>query len=69
MQTRGLEGKLSTNFEEGIKDDPEEILKRKDAYGSNTYPKKKPKGILVRLLSLFISFRHHRNFIGSCGMI
>ncbi|KAG0623275.1 hypothetical protein M758_3G161600 [Ceratodon purpureus] len=43
---RGLAGKIGTNLEEGIKDDPEEIQKRKDAYGSNTYPKKKPKGIL-----------------------
>lgn len=43
---RGLKTKLNTHLEEGIKDDPEEIQKRKDAYGSNTYPKKKPKGIL-----------------------
>ncbi|KAG0628831.1 hypothetical protein M758_1G055700 [Ceratodon purpureus] len=43
---RGLAGKIGTSLDEGIKDDPEEIQERKDAYGSNTYPKKKPKGIL-----------------------
>jgi len=52
VQTKGLEGKLHTNLEEGVKDDPAEIQKRKDAYGPNTYPKKKSKGILVRMLGL-----------------
>ncbi|XP_024382480.1 calcium-transporting ATPase 8, plasma membrane-type [Physcomitrium patens] len=42
----GLGGKLDTNLEDGVKDKPEEIQRRKDAYGSNTYPKKKPKGLL-----------------------
>lgn len=46
-QVAGLEKSLHTNLEQGIKDEPEEIEKRKAAYGANTYPKKKPKGILV----------------------
>lgn len=46
-QVAGLEKSLHTNLEQGIKDDPEEVEKRKAAYGANTYPKKKPKGILV----------------------
>jgi len=61
LQTKGLEGKLHTNLEEGINDNPEEIQKRKDAYGSNTYPKKKPKGIWVRILGSCCCWRNRRN--------
>lgn len=46
-QVAGLEKSLHTNLEQGIKDETEEIEKRKAAYGANTYPKTKPKGILV----------------------
>ena len=47
MQVQGLAGKLGVDLEEGVKDGPEEIQKRKEAYGANTYPKKKAKGIWV----------------------
>ena len=40
--------KLATNLDDGVQDDPEKIEKRKESFGSNTYPKKKPKGILVK---------------------
>jgi Ca2+-transporting ATPase len=48
----GVEGvarDLNTSLEDGIRDSPEELQKRKDAYGDNTYPKKRPKGFLVWL--------------------
>ncbi|KAG0598154.1 hypothetical protein M758_12G050700 [Ceratodon purpureus] len=44
-KVQGLAGKLGVDLEEGVKDGPEEIQKRKEAYGANTYPKKKAKGI------------------------
>ncbi|GAB4838302.1 Calcium-transporting ATPase 10, plasma membrane-type [Ancistrocladus abbreviatus] len=37
----GLSEKLKTNIEKGIPGDDEDILKRKNAFGSNTYPRKK----------------------------
>jgi hypothetical protein len=48
-QVEGVARNLNTNLEDGIKDSPEELQKRKDAYGDNTYPKKRPKGFLVWL--------------------
>ncbi|KAH8960841.1 hypothetical protein BDL97_05G018100 [Sphagnum fallax] len=48
----GVEGvarDLNTSLEDGIRDSPEELQKRKDAYGDNTYPKKRPKGFLTFL--------------------
>jgi hypothetical protein len=39
-------------LEDGFSDSLEEIQKRKEAFGDNTYPKKQPKGFLV-VLSLF----------------
>ncbi|CAK9225427.1 unnamed protein product [Sphagnum troendelagicum] len=38
---------LRTNLEDGFSDTPEEIQKRKEAFGDNTYPKKQPKGFLT----------------------
>ncbi|GAB4853495.1 Calcium-transporting ATPase 10, plasma membrane-type [Ancistrocladus abbreviatus] len=36
----GLSEKLRTNIEKGIPGDDEDILKRRNAFGSNTYPRK-----------------------------
>jgi magnesium-transporting ATPase (P-type) len=51
-QVKNVAKALRTNLEDGFSDSPEEIQKRKEAFGDNTYPKKKPKGFLV-VLSLF----------------
>jgi hypothetical protein len=48
-QVEGVARDLNTSLEDGIRDSPEELQKRKDAYGDNTYPKKRPKGFLVWL--------------------
>ncbi|KAJ7555678.1 hypothetical protein O6H91_05G050200 [Diphasiastrum complanatum] len=48
----GLEGLgklLRTDLEKGIDDDPEELQRRKLAYGENTYPRKSPKNFLIFL--------------------
>ncbi|KAF9604718.1 hypothetical protein IFM89_009154 [Coptis chinensis] len=37
----GLAGVLKTNIENGLDGDDEDIIKRKNTFGSNTYPKKK----------------------------
>lgn len=38
---KGVAGKLKTSLEKGIHGDETEMLKRKNAFGSNTYPRKK----------------------------
>ncbi|XP_057548276.1 calcium-transporting ATPase 9, plasma membrane-type-like isoform X1 [Amaranthus tricolor] len=43
---KGLEAKLSTNLETGVPGDVDDIVKRKNTFGSNTYPTKKGKGFL-----------------------
>ncbi|XP_057535535.1 calcium-transporting ATPase 9, plasma membrane-type-like [Amaranthus tricolor] len=43
---KGLEAKLSTNLETGAPGDVDDILKRKNTFGSNTYPTKKGKCFL-----------------------
>jgi magnesium-transporting ATPase (P-type) len=48
-QVKGVAKALNTNLEEGVEDSPEELQKRKDAYGDNTYPRKRPKGFLTFL--------------------
>ncbi|WOK91558.1 hypothetical protein Cni_G00249 [Canna indica] len=40
----GLVDKLASNAEKGINGDEDDLHARKAAYGSNTYPKAKPKG-------------------------
>lgn len=37
----GLSGMLKTNLENGVNGDDDDLLKRKNAFGSNTYPRKK----------------------------
>ncbi|KAJ3673868.1 hypothetical protein LUZ60_005860 [Juncus effusus] len=41
---QSLAVKLASNAENGISNDPDEINQRKITFGTNTYPKKKPKG-------------------------
>ncbi|PRQ37105.1 putative calcium-transporting ATPase [Rosa chinensis] len=40
---KGLGGLLKTSLEKGIPGSDDDLLKRKTAYGSNTYPRKKPR--------------------------
>ncbi|KAJ0266905.1 Calcium-transporting ATPase 8 [Hirschfeldia incana] len=42
----GLADLLKTNTEKGISGDDEDLLNRKNVFGSNTYPRKKGKGFL-----------------------
>ncbi|KAG5559719.1 hypothetical protein RHGRI_009287 [Rhododendron griersonianum] len=41
---KGLADTLKTNVEKGICGDDDDLLKRKNAFGSNTYPRKKGRG-------------------------
>lgn len=43
----GLSQLLKTNLEKGIKGDPAELVKRRNAFGSNNYPRKKGRSFLV----------------------
>ncbi|KAK9757137.1 hypothetical protein RND81_01G142900 [Saponaria officinalis] len=43
---KGLEAMISTNLETGVPGDDADIAKRRDTFGSNTYPTKKGKGFL-----------------------
>ncbi|XP_061990308.1 calcium-transporting ATPase 10, plasma membrane-type-like isoform X2 [Rosa rugosa] len=42
-QVKGLGELLKTSLEKGISGSDDDLLKRKTAYGSNTYPRKKPR--------------------------
>ena len=46
-QVKGLADILKTNTEKGIPGDDDDLLKRKNAFGSNTYPRKKGRSFLV----------------------
>ncbi|XP_031396233.1 calcium-transporting ATPase 9, plasma membrane-type-like isoform X3 [Punica granatum] len=43
---KGLSDMLRTNLEKGILGDEDDILKRRNAFGSNTYPRKKARSFL-----------------------
>lgn len=45
--------KLKTSLEKGIHGDETDVLKRKNAYGSNTYPRKKGRSFWVNILINF----------------
>ncbi|KAK3411186.1 hypothetical protein EUGRSUZ_J03164 [Eucalyptus grandis] len=45
-QVKGLSHMLKTNLERGISGDETDILKRRNAFGSNTYPQKKGRSFL-----------------------
>lgn len=46
-QIKGLSDILKTNIEKGIYGDDADLLKRKNAFGSNTYPQKKGRSFWV----------------------
>jgi P-type Ca2+ transporter type 2C len=46
-QVKGLSDLLKSNLEKGVSPNEDELLQRKNVYGSNTYPRKKRKNILV----------------------
>ncbi|OMP04951.1 Cation-transporting P-type ATPase [Corchorus olitorius] len=55
-QLGGVEGvaaALGTNPENGIQDDDQEVIKRQEMFGSNTYNKPPPKGFLYFVLDAF----------------
>ncbi|KAG8047861.1 hypothetical protein GUJ93_ZPchr0008g12694 [Zizania palustris] len=43
---KGLSNLLNSNLDKGISPNTDELLKRRDVFGSNTYPRKKRKSIL-----------------------
>lgn len=45
--------KLKTSLEKGIHGDETDVLKRKNVYGSNTYPRKKGRSFWVNILINF----------------
>ncbi|XVE73050.1 hypothetical protein DITRI_Ditri11bG0086700 [Diplodiscus trichospermus] len=55
-QLGGVEGvaaALRTNPENGIRDDDQEVIKRQEMFGRNTYHKPPPKGLLYFVLDAF----------------
>ena len=44
---------LGTNPENGIRDDDQEVIKRQEMFGTNTYHKPPPKGLLYFVLDAF----------------
>lgn len=67
-QVKGLSGLLRTNLELGINEDEADLLKRRNAFGSNTYPRKKGRSFWVYYLllssySLFCSCNYGRNLL------
>ncbi|KAF3601537.1 hypothetical protein F2Q69_00037648 [Brassica cretica] len=46
---KGVAEKLKSNLEQGIEEDEKEVIDRKNAFGSNTYPKKKGKSFYMFL--------------------
>jgi len=56
IQVKGLSNLLKSIPDRGISGDEVDILKRKNAFGTNTYPRKKGKSFWVHSLSsIFIS--------------
>lgn len=53
-QVKGLSIMLKTNLERGISGDETDILKRRNTFGSNTYPQKKGRSFLVLSLIVLI---------------
>ncbi|XP_047322327.1 calcium-transporting ATPase 10, plasma membrane-type-like [Impatiens glandulifera] len=41
---KGLAGSLKTNVDKGVSGEEDDLLKRRNAFGSNTYPRKKGRG-------------------------
>lgn len=53
FQVKGVAEKLKSNMEQGIEEDEKEVIERKNAFGSNTYPKKKGKSFYVSICGAF----------------
>lgn len=51
--THGIASSLDTNTQRGIHEDPQNILRRQDLFGSNTFPRPPPKHILAFVLQGF----------------
>lgn len=49
MQIKGLSNLLKSNLERGINADVAELQRRKELFGTNTYPRKKGRSFFVRL--------------------
>lgn len=43
---------LKTNLESGIHGDEDDLIKRRNAFGANTYPRKKGRSFLVEHMLL-----------------
>lgn len=56
FQVKGVAEKLKSNMEQGIEEDEKEVIERKNAFGSNTYPKKKGKSFYVSICCGFFKF-------------
>ncbi|EEF47971.1 cation-transporting atpase plant, putative [Ricinus communis] len=46
IRAKGLSSMLKTNLETGIHGDEDDLIKRKSAFGANTYPRKKGRSLL-----------------------
>lgn len=46
-QVKGLAKKLKTNVDRGASEDDMELMQRREAFGANTYPRKKGRSFLV----------------------
>lgn len=55
-QVKGLSGLLKTNLEKGISCDDTDLSKRRNSFGSNTYPLKKGRSFLVLFDITFLFF-------------
>lgn len=51
-QARGLSDLLKTNVEKGINGDDADLVKRRNAFGSNNYPRKQGRSFLVHFDAL-----------------
>lgn len=54
-QVKGIADLLKANLEKGINGGDDDLLKRRNAFGSNTYPRKKGR-------SFWVSFNELSNF-------
>ena len=62
-QVRGLVESLKTNLEKGIHGDDGDLMKRRNAYGSNNYPRKKPRSFLVSFVAISFALTFHSGLL------
>jgi Ca2+-transporting ATPase len=53
-QAKGLGNLLKTNLEKGVQGDDTDLVKRRDAFGSNIYPRKKGRSFWVKSITNLI---------------